>query len=41
MTDAEFNKLMSGIDQDASDPATAGDTRGAAAAPAASSPTGN
>ncbi|HEV2272232.1 MAG TPA: L,D-transpeptidase family protein [Steroidobacteraceae bacterium] len=35
MTDAEFNKLMSGTDQDASDSATSGDEHGAPAPAAA------
>jgi L,D-transpeptidase ErfK/SrfK len=42
MTDAEFNKLMSGADQGASDSAASGEGRAApAAAPATAGPTGN
>ncbi|HEU5443629.1 MAG TPA: hypothetical protein VFU61_07370, partial [Steroidobacteraceae bacterium] len=45
MTDAEFNKLMSGIDQDGSDSATPGEARAAGApdagAAATAAPTGN
>jgi L,D-transpeptidase ErfK/SrfK len=41
MTDAEFNKLMSGADQGASDSAASGDGRAAPAAAPATGPTGN
>lgn len=41
LTDAEFNKLMSGPDQGASDSAASGDTHAAPAATPATGPTGN